>query len=92
VVDIGGLASERPKNEPALQLVDCVASAVYKAIDEDNFGEVVSLFIETLAQRFIRTQSAVADYGFKLLPDKFKAPLSSDQKRSLKAVGYDFSN
>lgn len=90
VVSPSGIVSLRAKHEPGLQFADCVASAVYKAVDEDWFGEVVPSYLETLAPRFIRQGATSCDHGFKLLPDGFNGPLSAGQRRALGAVGYSF--
>ncbi|WP_191970244.1 DUF3800 domain-containing protein [Methylobacterium planeticum] len=83
------LEMTRAKAEPALQIADCVASAVYRALDEDRFGTVRPELLEIMAPRLLRpalTMSPEA-YGFKLLPDGFKGPASADQRRGLQAVG-----
>ena len=90
VVNPNGIESLRPRNEPGLQFADCVASAVYRAVGEDWFGDVRPTLIEALALRFLHHGSTPRDYGFKLLPYGFSVPLSSDQARSFGAVGYSF--
>lgn len=87
VVDPNAISSERAKSEPGLQFADCVASALYRAIDEDWFGRVNPEYLEQLAPRFVRAGHTPADYGFKFLPVDYKGPLSADQRRGLLAVG-----
>jgi hypothetical protein len=72
VVNPSNVESARAKNEPGLQFADCVASAVYKAIDQDWFGEVTPSFIEALAPRFIRQGMSPRDYGFKRACQNFR--------------------
>jgi hypothetical protein len=88
VVDYKMIEPLKAKNEFGLQLADCVASMIYKAIDEDNFGVVKPSYMEALAPKFIKSKGYVKGFGFKLLPYPFSAPLSDNQKRSLRAVGY----
>lgn len=92
VVHPFGVDCLRPKNEPGLQFADCVASAIFRSIDEDWFGKVSPEYMEALSPLFIRRGTAVRDYGYKLLPDGFNGPLSKNQIGSLKAVGYTFAN
>lgn len=86
------LRAVKAKDEPGLQIADCVASAIYRSLDEENFGSVVPELLEVLAPRFLRRLGATSPkgHGFKLLPLKFQAPLSPSQVRSLAAVGYRF--
>lgn len=88
VVDIFGINSRKHTEEVGLQIADCAASSIYRAIDESWFGEVTPQYMELLSKRFIRSGSTPWEYGFKLLPDSFRAPLSIDQLRSLRAVGF----
>ncbi|MBS7702688.1 DUF3800 domain-containing protein [Chelatococcus asaccharovorans] len=90
VVDIDGITSDRPKNEPGLQIADCVASAIFQAIDEDNFKVVQPAYLQALSPRFIRKNGTPREFGFKLIPDGFVGPLSPKQQQSLVAVGYRF--
>lgn len=86
------IRAAKAKDVPGLQFADCVASAVYRAIDEDRFGKISPEYLELLAPRFLRRQgeTSARGHGFKLLPASFQAPLSSGQKRALAAVGYSF--
>jgi hypothetical protein len=88
VVDISGIDSRKDKDEAGLQIADCVASAIYRSLDETWFGNVTPLYLEILKDRFIRTNTTPWDYGFKLLPDNFRAPLSESQRRGLESIGY----
>lgn len=83
------LAMARAGMEPALQVADCVASAIYRAVDEDRFGTVRPEFLEALAPRFLRPSATGSPegYGFMLLPGVFEAPTSEDQRRGLRAAG-----
>ena len=90
VVSLSGIESARPRNEPGLQLVDCAASGIFRAIDENWFGQVRPDYLRSLGPRFIRISQAPRDYGFKLLPDGFVGPLSAEQQLSLRALGYTF--
>jgi hypothetical protein len=92
VVNPSAIEWSRGKSEPGLQVADCVASAVFRAIDEDWFGAAEPGFLETLSPRFIREGTSPRDYGFKLLPDSFEGPLSTSQKKGLRAVGHHFAN
>lgn len=88
VVDIPDIDSRKDKDEAGLQIADCAASAIYRALDESWFGDVRPDYLETLRDRFIRNSTTPRDYGFKLLPDNFRAPLSEAQRRGLRSVGY----
>ncbi len=93
VVDPSSIDHARARAEPLLQIADCVASAVYKAIDEDWFGSVEPAFLESLAPRFIDLgRGATFGHGFKLLPDGYRGPLSVNQERGLRAVGFRSRN
>jgi hypothetical protein len=69
-----------------------VASAVYRAIDENWFGTTAPEYLELLGPKFLKGVGAETAYGhgFKLLPKNFNAPLSTGQRRALEAVGYAF--
>lgn len=89
------ITSARARAECGLQFADCVASSIFRAVDEDRFGDdVMPEFLEELSPRFLRASgnSTPAGYGFKLLPDPFpgpaQIPLTDRQARSLAAVGY----
>lgn len=89
VVDPSSIDHVRDRAEPLLQIADCVASAVYKAVDEDWFGVAEPAFLEILAPRFIDLgRGNPFGHGFKLLPDGFEGPLSASQQRGLRAVGF----
>lgn len=88
VVDVFDMGSRRPKDVVGLQIADCTASAILRALDEDWFGSAQPEYLELLRDKFIRTTSSPRDYGFKLLPDDFRAPLSKNQRRGLLSVGY----
>jgi hypothetical protein len=88
VVDILNIDSRKDKDEIGLQIADCAASAIYRSLDESWFGNVTPRYLELLSDRFIRSNGSPRDYGFKLLPDNFRAPLSNDQRQALDAVGY----
>ncbi len=90
MVHILGIDGLRPRTEPGLQVADCIASAIFRALDEDQFGSGRPAYLENLSRLFIRHSSTPRDYGFKLLPDHLNVPLSQDQIRGLKAVGYIF--
>lgn len=87
-VSLSGIESCRPKNEIGLQVADCAASAIFRALDENWFGEARPSYLQELSTRFIATGGTPRDYGFKLLPDGFAGPVSFDQKVALRAVGY----
>lgn len=84
------IRSQRAKNDDGLQAVDCVASAIYGAIDENWLGSVVPERLSNLSPKFLRPagRRSPAGYGFKLLPVKFDVPLTRNQKQSLHSVGY----
>lgn len=88
VVDISDIDSRKDKDEAGLQIADCAASAIYRALDESWFGDVRPKYLEILRDKFIRNSSTPWDYGFKLLPDNFRAPLSEAQRQGLKSIGY----
>lgn len=93
VVDPSSIESARARAFPGLQVADCVASAVFSALDEDWFGGCTPEFLEALAPRFLRSGGTPVRHGFILLPVRdFTAPLSADQRRALRAVGYDFTD
>jgi hypothetical protein len=87
-VDISDIDSLKDKDEAGLQIADCAASAIYRALDESWFGDVTPKYLDILRDRFIRSNTTPRDYGFKLLPDNFRAPLSEAQQLGLKSVGY----
>jgi hypothetical protein len=84
------IRAEKAKDAPGLQFADCVASAVYRAIDEDWFGQTAPEYLELLGPRFLRAAGSetAKGHGFKLLPRSFNAPLTPGQRRALEAVGY----
>jgi hypothetical protein len=88
VVDIFDIDSRKHKDEIGLQIADCAASAIFRSLDESWFGAVTPQYLHLLKNRFIRLNATPWDYGFKLLPDNFRAPLSDDQRDGLKSVGY----
>jgi hypothetical protein len=88
VVDPSAIESLRAKGEPGLQFADCVASAIFKAVDADWFGDAAPHFLERLAPRFLGRGRTAFGYGFKLLPDGFAGPLCREQEQGLMAVGY----
>lgn len=91
VVNPSLIDSARSKSEPGLQFADCVASSIFKAVDEDRFGTVVPEFISELAPRFVRApgKTEPLGYGFKLLPDGYNGPLSARQIEALSAIGFN---
>lgn len=88
VVDPSSIESARAKAEPGLQFADCVASAIYRAVDEDWFGVPSPGLLEDLAPRFLRDGATPFGYGFTLLPERFQGPLTTQQERGLRAVGF----
>lgn len=90
VVSPYAVRAERARDVPGLQFADCVASAVYRAIDENWFGKTIPEYLELLAPKFLKGAGAktAQGHGFKLLPMTFRAPLTTNQKRALRAVGY----
>jgi len=88
VVDPRAIEPKQPKNEPALMIADWLASAIFAAIDEDKFGKVHPEFIQIIAPKILKIDGIRKTNGFCLLPEAFAAPLTPDQKRSLKFVGY----
>lgn len=88
VVNAFDMASRRPKDVVGLQIADCAASAIFRALDEAWFGNAEPKYLELLRGKFISTGSSPRDYGFKLLPDDFRAPLSMSQRKGLLSVGY----
>lgn len=88
VVDCKSIESRRNRDETGLQIADCAASAIYRSLDESWFGDCRPEYLELLSGKFIRKGGSPRDYGFKLLPDGFRGPVSVRQKRALKAVGY----
>lgn len=88
VLDVFDIDSRKHKDEVGLQIADCAASAIYRSIDETWFGDVKSIYLEVLSKKFARLGTSPRDYGFKLLPDGFRGPVSIDQRRGLLSVGY----
>lgn len=88
-MDIPSLESRKDKDEVGLQLADCIASAIYRAVDEDWFGEVKTQYLADLCGKFISLDGVIRDYGFKLLPDQLNFPTSPAQKTSFRWVGYN---
>ncbi|CAH1661479.1 conserved hypothetical protein [Hyphomicrobiales bacterium] len=88
VLDIDGLEGVRSSQHAGLQLADCVASAIYQAIDHDRFKILKTEYIAALMPRFIKRGGEIKGYGFKLLPEPFGAPLTLEQKTILRALGY----
>jgi hypothetical protein len=89
VLDIPSVESKKDKDEIGLQIADCVASAIYRAIDESWFGVIEPQYLVDLSGRFIKLDNVVRDYGFKLLPDNLNFPTSENQKLAFKSVGYN---
>ena len=90
VVDAFDMKTLRPKEVVGLQIADCAASAIFRALDEAWFGNARPRYLELLRNKFVRNASTPRDYGFKLLPDGFRGPLSKNQRRALESVGYRF--
>lgn len=88
VLDIPSLESKKDKDEVGLQIADCVASAIYRAIDENWFGKIEPQYLADLSGKFIRIDGLIRDYGFKLLPSQLNFPTSENQKLAFKFVGY----
>jgi hypothetical protein len=88
VVDIKSIEGRRNRDEVGLQIADCAASAIYRSLDESWFGDCRPEYLELLSGKFIRKAVSPRDYGFKLLPDGFRGPVSACQERAFKAVGY----
>jgi hypothetical protein len=88
VIDVFDMGSRRPREVVGLQIADCAASAIFRALDETWFGNAKPGYLELLREKFVRNASTPRDYGFKLLPDNFNAPLSDDQRRALLFDGY----
>lgn len=88
VVDIFDIDSRKHKDEIGLQIADCAASAIFRSLDESWFGNVTPQYLQLLRNRFIRLNATPWDYGFKLLPDNFRGPLSDEQRQGLTSVGY----
>ena len=85
------LRSAKAKEESGLEFADCIASAIYRSLDESWFGTASPQFLQTLSPTFLRPVGAniPRGYGFKLLQLKFRAPVSATQIEALQAVGYD---
>ncbi|WP_410051325.1 DUF3800 domain-containing protein [Bradyrhizobium sp. SZCCHNR1051] len=88
VVDPKTIEARRNRDEAGLQVADCAASAVYRSLDESWLGNCMPEYLEILSRKFIRKGSSPRDYGFKLLPDGFRGPVSADQRRAFNSVGY----
>ncbi|MFK4512449.1 DUF3800 domain-containing protein [Bradyrhizobium daqingense] len=88
VLNVFDIDSRKHKDEIGLQIADCAASAIYRALDESWFGNVNPVYLELLNKKFARVSTSPRDYGFKLLPDGFRGPVSTDQRRGLLSVGY----
>ena len=88
VVNIFDIDSRKHKDEVGLQIADCAASAIYRSLDKSWFGNVTPQYLWLLKDRFIRLKATPWDYGFKLLPDNFRASLSRHQRKGLMSVGY----
>lgn len=88
VIDPSWIDSVRSKSEPGLQFADCVASAVFKAIDETSFKLIEPNLLRAFAPRIVRTSSGPEGYGFKLLPNGYRGPFSQRQKQAFRSVGY----
>jgi hypothetical protein len=88
LVDLRSIVGRKNRDEPGLQIADCAASAIFRALDESWFGDSRPDYLELLSCKFIHNGSSPKDYGFKLLPDGFRGPVSADQRRALRAVGY----
>jgi hypothetical protein len=84
--------AEKAKGVPGLQFADCVASAIYRAMDDDWFGDTTPEYLELLGPRFLRSASTgtARGHGFKLLPKDFDIPLTVKQRKALEVVGYRF--
>lgn len=50
--------AEKAKDVPGLQFADCVAGAVYRAVDENWFGNTVPEYLELLGPRFLKAAGA----------------------------------
>lgn len=74
MIDISGLEDRRSKTEPGLQVADCVASSVFRALDASWFGDSQPTLIRGISEKFAKSSGTCKDYGFKLLPDGFKRP------------------
>lgn len=85
------LRSAKAKEESGLEFADCIASAIYRSLDENWFGNPAPPFLQTLSAKFLHPVGTKSPkgYGFKLLPRPFGAQLSSTQADALGAVGYD---
>jgi uncharacterized protein DUF3800 len=88
VVDVFDIESRRDRDEAGLQIADCAASAIFRALDESWFGDTKPDYLKLLSGKFIRVSSTPRDYGFKLLPDGFRGPISKGQRQGLMSVGY----
>lgn len=88
VVNAFDIKSRKDKDEVGLQIADCAASAIFRSLDQSWFGNVDPVYLERLSKKFARIGSTPRDYGFKLLPDDFRAPLSASQRLGLHSVGY----
>lgn len=88
VVNALDINSRKDKDEVGLQIADCAASAIFRSLDQSWFGNVNPIYLERLSKKFARIGSTPKDYGFKLLPEDFRSPLSTDQRRGLLSVGY----
>ena len=64
------LRSAKAKEESGLEFADCIASAIYRSLDENWFGSASPEFLQVLSAKFLRPVGAKSPkgYGFKLLP------------------------
>jgi hypothetical protein len=92
VVSPAGIQVSRARTDPGLQLADCLASGIFRAVDENWFGDVRADYIRKIRPLFINKGGDCRDYGFKLMPDDFNGPMSRNQQIALKAAGYKFFN
>ena len=88
VVDPMAVVSARPKTTPGLQLADCAASGIHRAIDEDWYGCARPDYLEALVPRLLQREGSAKNFGFTLLPENFSGPLSDTQRKALALVGY----
>jgi hypothetical protein len=88
VVNVFDIENRKHRDEAGLQIADSAASAIYRSLDESWFGDAQPRYIQLLSSRFIKVGDTPREYGFKLLPDGFRGPLSRAQREALQAVGY----
>jgi hypothetical protein len=70
----GVIVKWQTKNKGAsknLQIADCITSALFAALEEDEYGDVETSYISLLIDHFYRRNGNIESYGLKLLPKEF---------------------